>query len=135
MPAPVYATLEQLATELNVSVEDLPLSASSQLRKASRQIDAVLIGAVYATDENDLPADVAINEAITNATLAQVQYWLAGYGTEHGKAIYSSVSIGSVSLGGNASSGSKSDSPSVAPQAMFELEQIGLLPVSAIVRG
>lgn len=101
---------------------------------ASRQIDSLLIGAVYAIDSSQMPTNSEQAEAIKNATLAQVAYWLSGYSTEHGQSTYNSVSIGSVTLSGRTSD--KSDVPLVSPQAVFELQQCpGLFPISARVVG
>jgi hypothetical protein len=136
MPAPVYATLQQLADKLNKdSVDDLPTNAGERLRMASRKVDELLIGAVYDTDDNGVATDSDKATAITNATLAQVVYWYAGYSTEHGAPLYTNVSIGSVTLGARSSNSAKSDAPEYAPLAITELRQEGLLNISAKVYG
>src|ERR1700754_4096077 len=135
MSPPIYATLQQLANKLGIDdVADLPADSQEKLRMASRDVDDVLIGAVYATDINEIPIDINIMEAMKNATLAQGSYWLDRYGAEHGPTAYSNVSIGSVTLGARAT-GQDGDIPNLAPQALKELRQVGLLPVYAKVRG
>lgn len=135
--APTYATTQELANELGVDLDDLPANAANLLRKASRHVDYALIGAIFETDDNGIPTDSQANEAIKNATLAQVSYWLSGHGDEHGESSYQSVSIGSVSLQQkqNTDSSKGGTNAPLAPQAMFELSTSGLLPISPLVRG
>jgi hypothetical protein len=65
--------------------------------------------------------------------MIQVSFWKAGYGNPHGSPIYSTVSIGSVTLSGAGNAGTKGDGvkTSIAPQALYELESAGLLPIFA----
>jgi hypothetical protein len=124
MTSPVYATAQELIVYL---------AADNLLEQASRLIDSVLRGAVYATDANGVATDPEISTAIKNATMIQVSFWKAGYGNPHGSPIYSTVSIGSVTLSGAGNAGTKGDGvkTSIAPQALYELESAGLLPIFA----
>jgi len=124
MTSPIYATAQELAEYL---AED------NLLEQASRLIDSVLRGAVYATDTNGVATDLDIGAAIKRATMIQVSFWSAGYGNPHGSPIYSTVSIGSVTLSGAGSAGTKGDGgkAALAPQALYELESVGLLPIFA----
>lgn len=134
MAAPIYATAEELevyAGDLSITPEE----AGRKLARASRLIDSVLIGAVYPVDPvTHIATGEDIREAIKNATMAQAAYWIYGAGSEHGAAMYDSVSIGSVSLSG-AGKGNERGTL-LAPQAFYELSTApGLFPVTARVRG
>ena len=124
MTSPVYATAQELTVYL---------TADNLLEQASRLIDSVLRGAVYATATNGVATDPKISTAIKNATMIQVSFWKAGYGNPHGSPIYSTVSIGSVTLSGAGNAGTKGDGgkTALAPQALYELESVGLLPIFA----
>lgn len=124
LPEPGYATnVDYLASE--GSLPDTAAAVDAKLRKASRFIDSVLIGALYETDTNNLPTDTGALAALKAAVIAQVAFWYSGYGSEFGEPAYDEMKIGTVLLKG-AKSGNM-----LAPQAMYELRTVGLLPVSA----
>jgi hypothetical protein len=133
MAAPIYANAADLIAysgPLSVTEEE----ADRKLARASRLIDSVLIGAVYATDPNTrIATDADIALSIKNATCAQAAYWISGAGSEHGSPAYDSVSIGSVRLSG-AGKGNERGTV-LAPQALYELSTSAVLPISARVRG
>lgn len=134
MTAPVYATINDLTEylgELTASESDL----QRKLYRASRAIDSVLIGTVYKIDdESQFATDDKIRDAIKMATIEQVDGYLSGVIAESGTSAYDSVSIGSVKLSGSAK-GDEGRKPFIAPQALSQLEQAGLLPLSVTSYG
>lgn len=91
-----YATTTDLAIYLGVAC---PPDAQRMLRNATLLVDDLLFGAFYATDNAGEPTDPAVQAALRDAVCEQVAWWMAT-GDEDGAAgIFSSVSIGNVSLG------------------------------------
>ncbi|MGH7954756.1 MAG: hypothetical protein ACREOZ_02220 [Gloeomargaritales cyanobacterium] len=119
MTSPIYGTDADLTT---YSAED------QLLAKASRFIDRLLVGAYYSIDDQGIATDPTIQAAIKNATLAQASFWKSGYGSEFGPSQYKDVSIGSVRLS-SSQGGTGTKRSDVAPQAMVELTNAGLLPI------
>ncbi|MGX1116407.1 hypothetical protein RKD37_001770 [Streptomyces ambofaciens] len=126
MPAPVYATVTDLADYLGTVP---PADAELLLTAASRMLDArVLAYCRYDVDTAGLPADPDVAAAIARAVCAQVAWWdEIGDHTGAAGAGYGNVSIGSVSLSrttGSASSlasGGDSAARQIAPQVADEL--------------
>ncbi|MEV8353193.1 hypothetical protein ACFVTT_34000 [Streptomyces niveus] len=126
MPAPVYATVADLADYLGTAAPD---DAERLLAAASRMLDArVLAYCRYDVDAAGLPADLDVAAAISRAVCAQVAWWdEVGDHTGAAGAGYGTVSIGSVSLGrttGSASSSASGDDSAarqIAPQVWDEL--------------
>ncbi|WP_406321046.1 hypothetical protein [Streptomyces sp. NBC_00519] len=131
----VYATRDQVAAYLATCVPD---DAERLVARASEDIDAALLTAVYATDEMGYPAEARIRAALASAVCAQVEYWLAtgedGSGTAE---VWDSVSIGPVSLSGRSSPPSPPvvNSVELAPRAYRTLRTAGLLPGEVLVPG
>lgn len=71
--ARVYATADDLAGWLG---DYPPVNAVVLLTRASVDIDNVLVGAWYAVDDNGLPTDVNVADALKRAVCAQVESWL-----------------------------------------------------------
>jgi hypothetical protein len=68
----VYAT----ADDYSVWTGDLTAAASpAQLRAASARLDNALRGVYYATDEDGLPLELDVEEAMRDAVCAIVAYW------------------------------------------------------------
>jgi hypothetical protein len=124
----VYATLDELAAYLGAPVPD---DAERLLVRASEDIDAALITAVYVIDECGYPAAARIRAALTNAVCAQVEYWLATGqdGTGAGE-LWDSVSIGPVSLSGRTAPATPPvvGGVELAPRAYRTLHRARLLP-------
>lgn len=130
MAMPVYASVAELRAYLG-ALEETDAELTLKLGRASRAIDSVLIGAVYAVDSvTEQPTDVKIIEALKYATMEQVDGYLSGAVDEQGTPAYANVAIGSVHLGGR--SGSDSDRrPHISPSAMnFLLQAPNLLPIA-----
>ncbi|VXB82122.1 hypothetical protein [Aeromicrobium sp. 9AM] len=139
MTAPVYATLADYRNWLDDQTVDV---SDALFARASEVIDEVLIGAVYAIDDNtQLPTLTAQIEAIRDATCAQVQWGLAnGDTTGTGTATeWDSVAIGSVKLSGKKTLASSPmttrSGASVAPDAVRVLRIAGLLPATVLTYG
>ncbi|MEU6168090.1 hypothetical protein [Streptomyces tanashiensis] len=116
----VYATVQQYETYTGVS--PAPPDTAARLAKASRMLDREVIRYyAFAADPTGLPTHTVLAEALANATCAQVSWWgeLGGSTSGADGAGWSTVSIGSVSLGGGSASPSGADSPArqVAPEA------------------
>jgi len=122
MPAPVYATVTDLASYLGTTPPD---DADRLLTAASRMLDArVLAYCRYDVDTAGMPADPDVAEAIGRAVCAQVAWWgEVGDSTGAAGVGYGSVSIGSVNLGRSVTSVSGEDAAArqLAPQAADEL--------------
>lgn len=133
--APVYATPADLATY--VDMPEPPANADRLLKRASRLVDLLLIGAVYRTDEAGAPVDQAVADALADATVVQAAYWHEHGEPGKGEATYDQVSIGSVSLSrreGAATSG-ELDGQTVAPGVLTILQLAGLTPAVVQVIG
>ncbi|MEV7011547.1 hypothetical protein [Streptosporangium sp. NPDC051022] len=116
-----YATVD----DLREYVTPLPTNASLLLTRASRDVDQALLCAVYDPD------DPKVQKALREATCEQVAAWAESGETGTGTTpTYSTVSIGSVTLGGRSPSGGAGGGGSaaarLAPQAWAVLQQEGL---------
>lgn len=70
--APVYATPADLAEWLGLP--EPPAGAARALRDASLDVDALLVGAVYAVDGDGAPTDERVADILMQATLHQVEH-------------------------------------------------------------
>lgn len=110
-------------------VTDKELNA--RLRRASGVIDGITRLSRYLTDEDGYPTDAGITEAFTNATCAQVAYWLetddpTGAISQEGSFSIGSVSIGAV--GRSAGNGAPDEQGArIAPEAIEILQTVGLI--------
>lgn len=129
---PVYATASELEAFTGETVAD----ADSLLRQASRLLDGLLIGAVYATDTQQMPTDAEVAEALADATVLQAAYWHANGTPTEGAMAYGNVSIGSVNLSrGQTPPTLVKDGQTVAPGVVNVLHVAGLVPISPYVVG
>ena len=69
-----YATNADLATWLGA---EAPSDSARLLARASTAVDTFLIGVQYVTDDNQMPTDAVVIQAMNDATCAQVEFWLA----------------------------------------------------------
>ena len=128
--ARVYADRNALTAyaPADVTVPAEP-EATRLLTRASEEVDTVILSAVYDTDDNGMPTDTDVIEALSNATCMQVVWWLQNPGTESGQAMqYQSVSIGSVSLSRGSGSNAWDPLPRVCPYLGGPLKAAGLTP-------
>jgi len=124
-----YATPAQWAAS-DYALATMPADPEAQrrLNRASRIIDEMIITAIYDVDDDGLPTDTKIADALRDATCAQAEY-MASAGDPLGIGAtnqISSFSIGSVSVTRKAGQNG-SDTPSrYAPAAWTILQQAGL---------
>ena len=125
-----YATVTELTDFMDP--EPAPANAARLLDRASRDIDRALKCSVYDVDTAGLPTDQAVADALREATLEQVA-WRLAQGDDEGLGVagmYSSVSIGSVTLSRGSGSGGRSGgsaSEDLSEQAEQILDGAGLL--------
>lgn len=122
-----YATPSEFTDYTEDTVENL-------LQRASDFIDSRLVGAVYEVDDDGVAVSEEILTAIKRATMAQAEFWMEGYGSPFGPALYDNVRIATVSLSSsNSGSGKKKDV--IAPLAADALRSVGLWPIHPQVGG
>ncbi|MER6236536.1 hypothetical protein ABT185_10780 [Streptomyces clavifer] len=126
-----YATEAEFAAFL--APNSPPAQARRLLETASDLIDELLIGAVYAVDDQGNPADPAVAGTFAKAVCHQAQY-MAATGDETGaNANVSSMSQGGLSI--TRALGSKSASAARTPRysenAVGVLRGVGVLPIGA----
>jgi hypothetical protein len=121
-----YATVEDLAAFLDP--DPVPANAARLLERASTKLDRLLIGAVYDTDADGLPADPALAAVFREAVCIQAQY-IDSLGDETGAmANVSQMSLGNQQIV-RALSVVGSGTPRVSPDVIALLRAKGLLPI------
>ncbi|MFE5558658.1 hypothetical protein [Streptomyces sp. NPDC056544] len=121
-----YATPEALAAWLGTPA---PPDAERLIARAGEDIDSALLTAIYPVDDDGDPLDSTIAAALSSATCAQVEYWLAAGDDGTGaQGRWDSVSIGPVSLSGRAASTAGASGVELAPRAARALRRAGLEP-------
>lgn len=133
MPAPVYATREQLVDSpyLPDGVTP-PAEAGRLLARASRRVDILVRTAVYDVDATGAPTSPTVAEALSEATCAQAAWWLETQDESGARAQYQSVGIGSVNLT-RASGGVDQGDGTTSPAAVEVLTLAGLIGQEPIV--
>ncbi|MFI9203330.1 hypothetical protein [Streptomyces sp. NPDC053048] len=122
----VYATPEQLATWTH---RPAPEGAEQMLARASEDVEAALLTAVYAVDADGGPTEQHVVEALRDAVCAQVEWQVALGDDGTGAAgVWDSVSIGPVSMSGRKSGPPAASGVDLAPRAHRVLRRAGLLP-------
>ncbi|MFD8948990.1 hypothetical protein ACFV0B_09075 [Streptomyces xanthophaeus] len=125
--ARVYATPEQLAMWMGRPAPDG--DAARLLARASEDVDAALLTAVYDVDADGDPTDPQIVAALSSAACAQAEFWLASGDDGTGASSqWDSVSIGPVALNGRRPGPSAASGLDLAPRAYRALHTAGLLP-------
>jgi hypothetical protein len=115
----VHATAQDLAGWLD---GETPPEAARLLARASRLVDRHVY-AGYRVDDDGLPVDEHVRDALRDATCAQVEQWLA-VGEDHDvEGVEGAVSVGGASF---------TLPPSLAPRARRELVLASLQTVTAI---
>ncbi|MFF8095689.1 hypothetical protein [Streptomyces sp. NPDC016675] len=122
----VYATPEQLTAWTG---NPAPADAERQLSRASEDVDDALLTACYRTNEQGMPTDPAIVQALADATCAQVEYREES-GDDGTGAVgrWGSVSLGPVSLGDRRDATGDPTEVDLGPRAHRALRRAGLLP-------
>lgn len=121
-----YATAADLAAWTG---KPAPTDAERLLARASEDIDAALLTAVYTTDDAGKPTDPNIVAALADATCAHVEYQQASGDDGTGAAgKWGSVSLGPVSLSGRTDTTTAPGGLDLAPRAWRALARAGLTP-------
>lgn len=126
-----YATVQEFTDFLDP--DPVPANAARLLANASRKLDQVLLGAVYATT-NGLPTDPELADVFREAVCLQAAY-IAALGDETGaNANVNQMRVGTVHVyralpltGGSTSR--------VSPEMLLLLQTEGLVPVYPLVWG
>ncbi|ARF55999.1 hypothetical protein ACH4YO_23865 [Streptomyces noursei] len=125
----IYAAAEQFVAW---SGQCAPADVERLLARASQDIDAALLTAIYPTDDAGFPTEAEVQIALAEATCAQVEYWLAiGSDGVTTAEQWDSVSIGPVSLSGRSNvppTPAVVNGVELAPRALRLLRTAGLLP-------
>lgn len=130
---PVYATEQQLAEWLGLS--EPPSGATRALRDASLDVDTLLIGAVYAVDEQGAPTDADTIEALQQATLYQTVHGSPELsGGQALKPGMRTVKIGQISYtAATDPTTGRVVADRYAPRAVDTLRLAGLIPARPVV--
>lgn len=120
----VWATTTDLANWID---DTPPLDARRMLAHATRKVRALVQMAIYDVDTAGEPTDVDVIAAVRDATCDLAQWWIQS-GDEHGaRSLFTSVSIGGVSLSRGGRGNGTSDTPAVPPSTYDVLRLAGLL--------
>ncbi|MFJ8508628.1 hypothetical protein [Streptomyces avermitilis] len=109
-----------------------PANARRLLETASDLIDELLVGAVYAVDDQGNPVALTVADAFAKAVMYQAQY-MAATGDETGaNANVSSMSQGGLSVTRSlgSASGGAARTPRYSENAVGVLRTAGVLPIS-----
>jgi len=127
----VYATVAQY--EEYTGTVPAPADTEVRLGRASRMLDREVIRYhAFDVDSVGLPTNPVVADALATAVCAQVSWWSElGGSTSGADAVgWSTVTIGSVTLGGGSTAVSGDDAPArqVAPEALDALLSPDLTP-------
>jgi hypothetical protein len=127
----VYATTADYATHLRAAP---PTGARRALAEASRDVDDMLLTAVYDVDDDGLPTDPAVAAALRDATVIQADY-RRGLGDPHGRDAGRIVAgqIGSVSVTRSGTPSGQGAPARFASKAWQVLQQAGLVGYGPLV--
>lgn len=131
-PSPgVYATVAQYRT---VTKDQATPDAIVQtwLELASETLDVVLVGAVYATDDDSMPTDAIVIDAFMRACCRQAEFEAANNDPALVKDQYTSTNVGGVGLT-RAPSATHRALPPLAPRAAAILRVAGVLPSAPLI--
>ncbi len=131
-PAPgVYATVTQYRKyTLDQATPDTALAMWLQI--ASEDLDTFLVGAVYKTDDDNMPTDATVLDIFMRACCRQAQYEMANNDPALVKDQYSSTNVGGVSLTRAQGTTAKS-LPPLAPRAAAILRTAGALGTAPLL--
>lgn len=118
-----YATVEQLTDYM--TPDPVPGDAERLLRDATVEVDRLLLCAVYDTDADGIATDATIKQAIQDATCELARWWDETGDSTGAAAVYTSASIGGVSLGRGAQAGGAGSSR-IGPHVYSILAAAGL---------
>lgn len=138
--ARLYATTADLARFMG---DVPPDDAIKVLTDASRDLDHVLVGARYRTDDDGMPVHPHTVKALRDATCAQAWFSMNG-GSDQDAGLgagVGAIGIGSINITAKGGSGSSSDNSTGGGSMRFSraglqvLHEAGLLPIRPFVNG
>lgn len=127
----VYATVGQYQ-EWSGDTLTPPAMVQTFLRRSSEVIDLAMIGAVYETDQDELPTDAGVIDAMMRATCAQCQFEIANNDPALVKQQFVTSSVGGVAVTRNKAATGQS-TPPLAPRAAAILRTAGVLEVAPLI--
>jgi hypothetical protein len=131
-PAPgQYATVQQYQSWSGDTSTPIPMVAT-WLMRASEDMDAYLIGAVYPVNQNGMPTDAMAIDAFMRACCAQCQFLIGDNDPAGLKRQYVSTSAGGVSAV-RAAAMTALQFPPLGPRAASILHTAGVLPNAPLV--
>ena len=121
-----YATLSDLNAYLGA---EPPADSQRLLARAQEAVDAALRSSAYAVDTFGNPTDATVIAAVRDATVRQVEWWLANGDELNQQGQYSSFSIEGIAV-----TRSTTDAPTarLCGRARDALQLAGLLPGSVL---
>jgi hypothetical protein len=127
-----YATTADLANWIHAAPPD---DAERMLADATREVDGLLVCAVYPVDADGEPTDAKHRAALRDAVCEQVAWWIDTGDPSGAVAIYGSLSAGSISVGRATAAAARGADARVAPGVRQILAGAGLLGHAPRVRG
>lgn len=130
----MYATIDDFNQSDYVEDDngDLLTVTNGRLRRASQDIDNLLLTAEYVTDDDGYPTEQPIIDALTAATCAQAAWGLITENTSGGQSVVGPISLGPLTLGSRTASQPMSTQTAqavrVSPEAIQELRNAGWIP-------
>ncbi|MFH9430239.1 hypothetical protein ACH4JZ_18350 [Streptomyces sp. NPDC017615] len=122
----VYATPEQLTTWTG---QPPPAEAGRLLARASEDVDSALLTAVYETDDEGLPTDPVVVQALADAVCALIEYRSeTGDSGTGARDRWDSVSLGPASMSGRRAAVNQPGGVDLGDRAERALRRAGLLP-------
>lgn len=132
VPLPgVYATVQQYQAWSGDTLTPAAI-VTTKLMRATEDIDVALVGAVYATDADNMPTSAALLGVLARATAAQCQYLIASNDDTGIKREFSSTNVGGVQLTRAASMQAPTFTP-LCNRALQILHVEGVLPSAPLV--
>lgn len=118
----------------SVTVPDEP-EATRVLTRASERVDIEIRTALYDVDDDGMPTDAAVIEALKLATCAQVLDWTETDDELDMIGRFGSVTAGQITISGRGNGSSNGSTPQLCKQAMVHLRLGGLTPGFVISYG
>jgi hypothetical protein len=119
-----YATSTDYAERFRAAP---PLGIDRMLRDASERIDDAIMCTIYNVDDQDMPTDEKIREALRAATCEQAK-WRDSIGDDDTAALYQSLSIAGVSMTrATSASGTTAAIDRLGPDVRPILAKMGLI--------
>lgn len=125
-----FATLADLTSYLG---KVPPAGARRQLLDATREIERITRTAVYAVDEQGMPANPRLRRALVDATCELWAWWDETGLETGGRGLYTSASIAGVSLGMSGANTANPQADRVGPKCWSILINAGLISPGSVL--